>query len=460
MRYDSYYFVGIAGTGMSALAQYVKGKGCKVAGSDRLFSESAKQTIQITLEQQGIECFFQDGRGISKDYAAVVVSTAIEEKNVEYRKAKKLGIPIIKRSELLAEVSENARTIAVGGTSGKSTTTAMIFEILNDNGLAPSLITGAPLCSLQQKGLIGNAYCDNGEWLVIEADESDGSIVNYHPEISVLLNIERDHKDEEELIELFETFRDHTQRAFIVNDNYEQTRMLSQESACDFGTENPNVGFYGSDFVQDGFAISFKVNGQSCRLPMIGKHNMENALAAIAAAYQAGVSVERAINTLSRFAGTYRRSQVVGIIEDRKICVVDDFAHNPSEVAAAIKACQCLAPTVIACFFPHGFGPLRFMKDELAEQMIETLRESDQFFITDVYYAGGTVVRDVEPEEVSDRIAEVGKNAAFTGDKEITLLKIVETTPKENAVVLIMGARDPYLSDFARKVYFELSTLW
>ena len=163
---------------------------------------------------------------------------------------------------------------------------------------------------------------------------------------------------------------------------------------------------------------------------------------------------------MAKFGGIYRRSQTVGIIEDRNICVIDDFAHNPSEVAAAIKACQRLAPTVMACFFPHGFGPLRFMKDELAEEVSSVLRDKDYFFITDVYYAGGTVDRDVEPDEVSEKIADEGKNALFTGDKESTLLKIVETTPKDNAVVLIMGARDPYLSDFARKVYFELSTLW
>ena len=193
---------------------------------------------------------------------------------------------------------------------------------------------------------------------------------------------------------------------------------------------------------------------------MIGRHNMENALAAIAACYQAGVSIEKAISTLAKFGGIYRRSQTVGIIDDRNICVIDDFAHNPSEVAAAIKACQRLAPTVMACFFPHGFGPLRFMKDELAEEVSSVLRDKDYFFITDVYYAGGTVDRDVEPDEVSEKIADEGKNALFTGDKESTLLKIVETTPKDNAVVLIMGARDPYLSDFARKVYFELSTLW
>lgn len=459
MDYDSYYFVGIAGAGMSALAQYVKGLGCEVAGSDRLFADKDKQLTQIQLEQAGIKCFYQDGKGLTRKYAAVVVSTAIEESNAEYRKARRLGLPIIKRSELLAEISRSSRTIAVGGTSGKSTTTAMIFEILSYAGLRPSLITGAPLTSLQERGMIGNAYGDEGEWLVIEADESDGSIVNYQPEISLLLNVEKDHKDEDELMELFETFRDHTARAFIANRDHELSRSLSQEAANDFSTTDPSAGFYGEDFSQRDFSISFKANGLPCTLPMIGRHNMENALAAMAAAYQAGVPVEKSIKALESFAGIYRRSQVVGIIDDRKIFVIDDFAHNPSEVAAAIRACQQVAGTVVACFFPHGFGPLRFMRRELAEQCAEAMRPNDIFLITDVYYAGGTVNRDVDPADVSDEIEENDRRAYFTGDKAATLLKIIELTPKENAVVLIMGARDPGLSDFARKVYFELSTL-
>ena len=147
--YSHFFFVGIAGTGMSAIAQYLKGIGKKVSGSDRLFGQEQKILSESQFEALGMHCYFQDGRGITPDVDVVVVSTAIEETNIEYQKALQLNIPIMKRSQLLAEISNSVRTIAVGGTSGKSTTTAMIFHILEQCGKSPSLITGAGLSVLQ-----------------------------------------------------------------------------------------------------------------------------------------------------------------------------------------------------------------------------------------------------------------------------------------------------------------------
>jgi UDP-N-acetylmuramate--alanine ligase len=161
--YQSFFFVGIAGTGMSAIAQYLCGCGKKVAGSDRLFGNGNKSKLQQQFEQMGITCAVQDGSGIDKSIDLVVVSTAIEESNVEYQKALELGIPIAKRSAVLAAISNEVKTIAVGGTSGKSTTTAMIYHILQQNGLQPSLITGAGLTELQEQGLPGNAFKGEGE---------------------------------------------------------------------------------------------------------------------------------------------------------------------------------------------------------------------------------------------------------------------------------------------------------
>ncbi|MFL5728404.1 MAG: Mur ligase domain-containing protein, partial [Cytophagaceae bacterium] len=227
-QYQNYFFVGIAGTGMSAIAQYLKGIGKEVSGSDRLFNKDNKMLIQEQFEKAGIQCFFQDGSGITPKTQVVVVSTAIEEINVEYQKAKAAGITIIKRSELLAAISSVKKTIAVGGTSGKSTTTAMIFHILRENGFSPSLITGAGLTELQQKGLPGNAWVGESEWLVIESDESDGSIINYVPEIGIVLNIDRDHKEYSELMQLFRTFRNNTRGKFIINNDHEMIREISQ----------------------------------------------------------------------------------------------------------------------------------------------------------------------------------------------------------------------------------------
>ncbi|MFY7794378.1 MAG: Mur ligase domain-containing protein, partial [Chitinophagaceae bacterium] len=196
VRYDTWFFVGVAGTGMSALAQFLAGMGKQVSGSDRLFSsEGADPSMRVRLEKAGVKCFEQDGSGITPHTQCVVVSTAVEATTVEYVKATSLGIPILQRSDLLAMISDQYKTIAVSGTSGKSTTTAMIYEILRHAGLSPSIISGAGLTSLIREGRIGNAAVGTGEWLVIEADESDGSIIKYHPAIGVLLNIDKDHKD-------------------------------------------------------------------------------------------------------------------------------------------------------------------------------------------------------------------------------------------------------------------------
>ena len=434
---------------MSAIAQYLSGRGEQVSGSDRLFSKTDKSETQLQLERAGIECHFQDGSGITPDTEAVIVSTAIEESNVEYQKAKSLGIPVIKRSALLAQISDSIKTIAVGGTSGKSTTTAMIFHILQKCGKEPSLITGAGLATLQKQGLIGNAFNGSGEWLVIESDESDGSIVGYHPEIALLLNVERDHKEESELMELFSTFKSHTKKAFIVNSNYPITMSLSQNESYNFGTKG-NPGIKGSGFEQDGFSIKFNVNGVPCSINAIGTHNMENALAAIAAAVQTGITLEQAVEAIKDFSGIYRRASLVRADQERHLYVVDDFAHNPSEVASAIKACQSITGKVIAYFQPHGFGPLRFMHKELGELVAATLRPNDIFVIGDVYYAGGTVNRDISPEIVSQAIQNLGKNAIFAKDKESCRAEILKNTPERDCTILIMGARDPKLSDYAQ----------
>ena len=449
---NSFFFVGIAGTGMSAIAQYLKGIGKSVAGSDRLFSKDKKLDTQVKFEAMGIECFFQDGSGITENTDIVVVSTAIEESNVEYQKALSLGIRIVKRSALLAAISESKKTIAVGGTSGKSTTTAMIFHILECAGKSPSLITGAGLSSLQEKGLLGNAWNGEGDYLVIEADESDGSIVSYKPYISVLLNVERDHKEEDELMQLFGTFKANTSHAFIVNAGNKHAKEISSGTKWQFEAEGTDSEYIGTDFAQKGFEISFKLNGMPCNVPLIGKHNMENTLAAVAVCKEAGVEVTESIEAMKCFKGIYRRTQLLAHNKERNIYLIDDFAHNPSEVAAAIRACQDICPTVMAYFQPHGFGPLRFMHKELASDVDAVLRPSDTFLIGDVYYAGGTVNKDICPSIVSNAMTG---NAVFVGNKENASAYIVENI-EDNTVLLVMGARDPNLSDFGLNIFSRI----
>ena len=227
------------------------------------------------------------------------------------------------------------------------------------------------------------------------------------------------------------------------------TKKLSQVNEYNFGTVE-SAEIRGTNFKQEGFSISFDVNGISCTIPAIGKHNMENALAAIAATKAAGVPIEKSTAALATFRGIYRRAQLVGKT-DTNCFVIDDFAHNPAEVAAVIKACQQIAPRVIAWFQPHGFGPMRFMHNELTTMVGDALREQDIFLIADIYYAGGTVDRNISSTIVSDAMTANGKHAEYVHDKEFSLKRIKELCQPNDAII-VMGARDPHLDEFAKKI--------
>lgn len=447
------FFIGIAGTGMSAIAQYLHGIGKEVAGSDRYFKAGEPNDTRSRLEAEGIPCFEQDGSGILPITDLVVVSAAIEDTVTEVVKARSLNIPIIRRSELLALIAGSKKTIAVGGTSGKSTTSAMLFDILQYAGLEPSIISGAGLVSIIREGKIGNAKVGNGDWLVIEADESDGSIVQYKPAIGLLLNLDKDHKEIKELQEIFATFK-HNSEVFIVNQSHSLTAPLSQDISQDFSwDEEKPAGFISRDFKQDGLAISFSINTTPFELKLVGKHNMENALAAATVAAQVGVDLSKSAEALEQYEGIYRRNQVLG--QKNGIWVMDDYAHNPAKCAASIRSCQPIAEKVVAWFQPHGYGPTRFLRRDFVQEISAALRPQDEIWMSEIFYAGGTATKDISANDLISDIKETGKSAFFVEDRNQFLEK-VRPHLTENTVLLLMGARDPGLEYFAQKVWNDL----
>ena len=449
------FFIGVAGVGMSAIAQYLQGMGMEVSGSDRFFNEGKAADIREKLEADGIHCFLQDGSGIDTSIDLVVASTAIEDTVVEIRKAKELNIPIVKRSELLSIISAGKKTIAVGGTSGKSTTSAMLFDIMTHAGLSPSIISGAGLVSLIKKGKIGNAFVGESDWLIIEADESDGSIIQYHPQIGLLLNIEKDHKEMDELIKIFEVFRANS-KTFIVNRSNGHAKALSVNIQNDFGTLpplEPGTGFEATDFKQDGFSISFKINQQPFYMQLAGKHNMENATAATAAAAQTGVSLPIASEALQHYEGIFRRNQVLG--KKGLVWVVDDFAHNPVKCAAAIRSCQPVAQKVVAWFQPHGYTPTKFLKNDFVKEISDALRPQDEIWMSEIFYAGGTTTKDISANDLIEEIKAGGRNAFFVENRN-DFLEEARPHLTGNCVLILMGARDPSLEAFAKEVYEKL----
>jgi len=447
------FFIGVAGVGMSAIAQYLQGIGKNVSGSDRYFHEGEYNKTKEQLENEGIKCFLQDGSGITAETDLVVVSTAIEDTVYEVKKAKELGIPIIKRSQLLAMIAKSKKTIAVAGTSGKSTTSAMLFQILLDAGLEPSIISGAGLTSIIKQGKIGNAYVGKGDWLIIEADESDGSVVQYEPEIGLLLNIDKDHQEIDELIELFTIFKNNTNSLFIVNQSNILAKTLSANIENDFGFENEKAGFSARNFKQEGFHLSFEVLNQKFEMNAIGQHSVENATAAIAVANQIGVDLKTCAESLKKYEGIYRRHQILG--QKNGVWVIDDYAHNPAKCAASIKACQPLAEKVVAWFQPHGYGPTRFLRKDFVEEISNTLRENDEIWMSEIFYAGGTAVKDISANDLIEDIKAKGKKAYFVEDRN-QFLETVRPSLSENSVLLLMGARDPSLEEFCKDLYEKL----
>lgn len=451
--FQNVFFIGVAGVGMSAIAQYLKGIGKYVSGSDRYFHPGEYNKTKEQLETEGIECFLQDGSGITDKTELVVVSTAIEDTVYEVKKAKELNIPIIKRSELLAIIAKSKKTIAVAGTSGKSTTSAMLFQILVDAGLEPSIISGAGLTRIIKEGKIGNAAVGKGDWLIIEADESDGSVVQYKPEIGLLLNIDKDHQEIDELIDLFSTFKNNTKGLFVVNQSNTLAKTLSENPEQDFGFENEDAKYKVTDFRQEGFELSFRVLGQAVIMNSIGRHSAENAAAAIAVAHQIGVDLKTCADSLEHYEGIYRRHQILG--QKNGIWVIDDYAHNPAKCAASISACQPLAERVVAWFQPHGYGPTRFLKNDFVEEISNILRPQDEIWMSEIFYAGGTAVKDISANVLIEDIQAKGKNAYFVEHRE-ELLDKMRPHLGENAVLLLMGARDPGLEEFCKNLFKEL----
>ncbi|HMI79863.1 MAG TPA: Mur ligase family protein, partial [Ferruginibacter sp.] len=355
--------------------------------------------------------------------------------------------------ELLAIIAKSKKTIAVGGTSGKSTTSAMLFDILEHAGMQPSIISGAGLVSIIRQGKIGNAKVGQGEWLVIEADESDGSIVQYEPEIGLLLNIDKDHQEIDELMSIFGIFKNNS-AIFIVNQSNTLAKQLSQNIKQDFSSdENSEAGYVAKDFKQEGFYIEFKIQNLKFKMNSMGKHNMENALASVAVANQIGVDLGTCASSLQNYEGIYRRNQVLG--NKNGVWVIDDYAHNPVKCAAAIMACQPVAEKVVAWFQPHGYGPTRFLRDDFVKEIAAALRPQDEIWMSEIFYAGGTAVKDISANDLINDIKALGKNAFFVEDRN-EFVETVRPHLSGNSVLLLMGARDPGLEAFSNSVFQSL----
>jgi UDP-N-acetylmuramate--alanine ligase len=374
----------------------------------------------------------------------------VEDTVPDVAAAKLRALPIVHRSEMLAHWVSAFRSIAVSGTSGKSTTTAMVFEILRGAGRDPAVITGGDLLALQDAGYWGNAWAGQGP-LVVEADESDGSLVRYQPALSLCLNLTRDHKSEDEVAAMFRILKKRTRETFVCGDEGIPDDLRQGALTFGFGAD---AGVRGSGLELLPRVTRFAVDGVRFEVPAPGAHTAQNALGAIAVCHALGVPMADMAAPLAHFRGVARRFQSLGSV--RGVEVVDDFAHNPAKIAAALATARLRARRVLAVYQPHGFGPTRFLREGFVDTFSERTEPQDRVWLLEIFYAGGTAQRDFSSADLVQEIVARGRQAEFAPSRDGLAARIAEVA-EPGDLVLVMGARDPSLTTFARSVLEALA---
>jgi UDP-N-acetylmuramate--alanine ligase len=455
-----FHFIGIGGIGMSALAYVLNERKLPVSGSDLNLSH-----ITQRLQDQGVHIFWhQDAANLKNCQAEalpqVICSTAINPANAEYQAALTLGCPIFHRSDLLAALMQQYRGVAVAGTHGKTTTSSMIGYLLLQAGLDPTIVIGGEV-----KAWEGNARVGRGSYFVAEADESDGSLVKFAPDIGVVTNIELDHPDHyatlEHVVDTFQTFA-------------KQCRILVGCIDCDNvrNALKPSVTYsldpaLKADYTVEG--VSYQAGNTvatvlergvllgSLNLPLLGRHNLSNALAAIAVGRLLNLEFEQIAGILARFEGARRRFEHRG--EHNNIRFVDDYAHHPSEIEATLAAARLSAQAsegearrVVAVFQPHRYSRTQTFITEFAQ----SFTNADLVVSTDVYSAGESALGQITGQQVATAIASCHPQVVYQPTLQAVSAYLMETLLPGD-LVLFLGAGNlnriiPDLVDHYRQV--------
>ncbi len=436
------FFIGIGGMGMSGIAKILKNTGHRVAGSDR----NLEGDYCRRLRAMGVDLYLQDGTGLETFLAThslqpaeviVVKSTAVEDQVPDVVTARRLGIREIMRSDLLAQLFHEKKGIAIGGSAGKTTTTGLVTWLLKFAGFEPTSAVGGIV-----SGLDTNALAGSGPHFIIEADESDGSIVKYHSHLALLTNISRDHKTMDELMQLFHTFLTnvHPDGKLLICSDDAQNRELMKRIDRPFTTYGigPEAEIRAEHVVIGTDQITFTVHAQPFTLLLPGMHNVQNAVGAIAIGLHLGIPLEEIAAALLAFPGMKRRFERVGTA--RGVTVIDDFAHNPAEIEAAIKTARHASKRRFIVYQPHGFGPTRFTRPDLVKVFSE-LQSEEFLYLDDIFYGGGTVEKDISSRDIIEEVRHRNPNAFYLGDRR-RIVERIAGEAQQGDMVLVMGARD------------------
>ena len=429
------HFVGILGIGMSALAQLFNKLGYEVTGSDRNYQSIDYQRLVDCLIAQRINLFPQDGVGIDEKTKLIIYSTAIEQDNVELIKGK--NVPQMHRAYAMKLAMEtlNVPQIAISGSSGKTSVTALVATALKSLGKDVLMINGGCVKNFISEDNYGN-FIFGKDIIVYEADESDSSLVNYRPDYAILLNISNDHYSIESLKDIFTKFLSKVKKKCFLPDTLKElsSNGVVFEKALDYSHKKNGV--------------TFATKKQEYKINQLGAHSVKNALAVITIlkylGYQENQNMLKALNSL---LGVERRLEYKG--ETVNACpVYDDYAHNVAKIQNSIKTMQKIADNLVVVFQPHGYSPLKFMREELGDMLQKELKMSTKFYFLPVFYVGGTTSFSPKSEEVVKSYQLKNINVEFLTRKQFEC-KIAKI---KKSIILILGARDASLGKWCEKL--------
>jgi UDP-N-acetylmuramate--alanine ligase len=450
---------------MTPLALLIQARGGRVEGSDRALDQGRNAERFDFLRARGVLLHPQDGSGVIRAGQILVASAAVEETIPDVQAARRIGAAVTTRARLLAELFNSAAlAVGVAGTSGKSTTVGMLGWILHRAGKSPTIMNGADMKNFIDAGSpFASASIGEGEVFVSEVDESDGSIALFEPRIAVVNNISLDHKSLDELRSLFRGFIAKAQTVVLNLDNAETAALLAGLRPGQAMTYSLNVAqahLLASPPVRAPAGSAFQVKARETgetvgvNLQVPGLHNVANALAALCAAHACGVTLAAAAAHLGEFRGIRRRLEVVGTAND--ITVVDDFAHNPDKISATLETMHAFPGRLLLMFQPHGYGPIRLMRNAFVDCFASGLRDEDVLVMPEPVYFGGTVDRSVGSGDIVHEIRRCGRKAFAFPDRGACGDMLVGLARRGDRIV-VMGARDDSLSQFAHELLRRLA---
>lgn len=436
MEKEKYHFIAIGGIGMSGLAKYLLQEGYEVSGSDINDSKYIDE-----IRNLGAKVYIGHDESNVPENCIVVASSAIKDSNPEIQKAKRLGLPILHRSDILKTLSERSKCfIGYAGTHGKTTTSGLSAYVMEKANLEPSYVVGGIIPEIHT-----NANYKSDKYFIAELDESDGTVVKYNPKILVINNLEADHLDyyKNGLDSLVETFEQllaklNGNQKVLINNDSEGNLKLKGHNFITFGLNEADYLAKNIELTPTGSSFDIYYKGEfltSLKIKLLGKHNVSNALGVFASLHQAGIDIEKVVKHFATFTGMGRRFQLIGEVNDAVI--YDDYAHHPTEIKATLSALtEFPDKNVIAVFQPHRYTRLK----SLWNDFINAFENVPRVIVTDIYSASEDPLEGISSENFIKDLKKHCQNSEYISGSMQEIAEKIYPQLKKNDILVGLGA--------------------